>query len=63
MPQPRILQVDRVDRMIRDRHVDPQTLDLLLAVEADDAGQPTARTAIGDAVQIDEADALLRPVD
>ena len=49
--------------MIRDRHVDAQTLDLLLAVEADDAGQATARTAIGDAVQIDEADALLRPVD
>ena len=61
--QPRILQVDRVDRMIRDRHVDAQALDLLLAVEADDAGQATARTAVGDAVQIDEADALLRPVD
>ena len=61
-PQPRILQVHRVDGMIRHRHADADLRHLGLAREADDAGETAARAAVGDAVEIDEADRLLRAV-
>ena len=62
-PQLRILQVDRVHRVIRHRHVDAQPRHFALAGEADNAREAAARTAVGDAVQIDEAHGLFGPVD
>jgi hypothetical protein len=62
-PQLWILQVDRIDLMIRNRNVDTQPRDLTLVREADDAGQAPAGTPVGNAVEIDEADGLFRAVD
>src|SRR6185437_9083289 len=58
----RVFEVHRIDGMIRNRHLDLQPPDFLLAIESDDAGQATTGTSAGDAIEIDEADALLRPI-
>src|SRR5438067_3327523 len=54
--EPRILEIDRIDRMLGDRHLDARSPDDALAAEADDTRQPPARAAFDDAVEIDEAD-------
>jgi hypothetical protein len=57
-PQTRIFQVDRIDRMLRDRHLDARLADDTLAAKADDARQAAARTSVDNAVEIDETDRL-----
>src|SRR5689334_21896485 len=54
----RVLQVDRVDRVLGDRYFDARLADHPLAAEADDAGQAAARPAFDDAVEIHEADSF-----
>ncbi len=48
--------------MIRHRHGNPQPRDVLLAMKADNAGQPAPWPSVGDPIEIDERDRLLRPV-
>ena len=61
-PEARILEVHRIDRMRRDRHLDARAADLALLTEAEHAGDAAARALADDAVEIDEADRLARPV-
>ena len=55
-PEARILQVDRVDRMLGHRHFDARPANHALRTEADDARQPAPRTSFHNPVEIDEAD-------
>src|SRR6266545_2153829 len=57
-PQARIFQIDRIDRMVRDRHLDAGLADDALAAKADDARQAAARTSFENAIEIDETHRL-----
>jgi len=60
--KPRVFQVDRVDRMRGDGHLDARLADDLLLVEADQACPPAARTTVHHAVEVHEADRFTRPI-
>ena len=60
--QPRVLQVDRIDRVIRDGHLDLVPRHHVLAVEADHPRVAAPRAPGVHPVEVHEADRLIRPV-
>src|SRR5262245_62417463 len=58
----RVLQVDRLDRMARYRHVDPRVGDDLLVTKADHARAAPPRPPFVDPVEVHEAHRLAGPV-
>ena len=61
-PEPRILEIDRLDGVPRHGHLDPHLRDDRLVMEADHARLAAARPPVVDAVQIDETHRFARPV-
>ncbi len=58
----RVLEVDRVHRVVRDRHLDLVPRHDLLVVIADDTRMAAARPARVHAIEVHEAHRLVRPV-
>ncbi len=60
--EPRILEIDRVDRVLRDGHLDPRRTDHALARKCDEPCEPPTWPPLVHAIEIDEVDGLVRPV-
>ena len=61
-PEPRILEVDRIDRVLGHGHLHARGDDAVLGAEANQTRKPPSGAAVDNAVEVHEADRLTRAV-